>query len=90
MFPKFKSLIDHQPTLLLRPMKRRWGSHTPSGRIILNYGLVRAPTGCIDYVIAHELAHVVHPHHGSAIARLLEHVMPDWQPRKNRLERLLA
>lgn len=87
---KFKRLIATTPELLLRPMKLRWGSHTPAGRIILNYDLVRAPSPCIDYVVAHELAHVVHPNHGAAFFRLLESVVPDWQHRKQRLERLLA
>jgi predicted metal-dependent hydrolase len=71
-------------------MKTRWGSHTPTGRIILTYDLVRASTPCIDYVVAHELAHAVHPNHGAAFLRLLDSVMPDWRYRKERLERLLA
>jgi predicted metal-dependent hydrolase len=62
---KFGPLIAATPELLLRPMKLRWGGHTSSGRIILNYDLVRAPPPCIDYVVAHELAHTVHPNHGA-------------------------
>ena len=90
MLPKFNLLVLHPPKLLLRPMKLRWGSHTRIGRIILNYDLVRAPVMCIDYVVAHELAHVVHPNHGVAFFRLLDGVMPGWQTRKERLEHLLT
>jgi len=90
VWPKFDRLVTSTPELWLRPMKLRWGSHTPAGRIILNYDLIRAPTPCIDYVVAHELTHVVHPTHGPVFVQLLGTVMPDWQQRKQRLERLLA
>jgi predicted metal-dependent hydrolase len=87
---KFATRISHTPELLLRPLKQRWGSHTPAGRIILNYDLIRAPTSCIDYVIAHELAHVVHRNHDAAFYGLLDQVMHDWQKREEILERLLS
>lgn len=90
MLSKFEHLLDDVPALSLRAMKQRWGSFSPSGRIILNVGLIRAPSECIDYVAAHELAHVVQPNHGRAFYQLLETVMPDWRTRKQRLERLLA
>jgi predicted metal-dependent hydrolase len=58
--------------------------------ISLNPDLIRAPTACIDYVITHELIHLIHPHHGHAFYELLETLMPDWRKRKQRLERLLS
>ncbi len=80
-----------RPTLpIFRSMSRRWGSWTPSGRISLNPDLIRAPTACIDYVITHELIHLIHPHHGQAFYNLLETLMPDWRKRKQRLERILS
>ena len=90
MLPKFERVIDARPQLIFRQMKRRWGSHTLAGRIVLNVDLVRAPTTCIDYVIAHELAHVVHFNHGTAFVNLLDRIVPDWRTRKARLEQLLA
>jgi predicted metal-dependent hydrolase len=71
-------------------MQRRWGSLSSSGRISLNPDLIRAPTMCIDYVITHELVHLIHPHHGPAFYELLETLMPDWRRRKQRLERTLS
>jgi predicted metal-dependent hydrolase len=78
------------PLLILRSMPRRWGSWSPSGRISLNPDLIRAPAACIDYVITHELIHLIHPHHGPAFYELLETLMPDWRNRKQRLERTLS
>jgi len=47
-------------------------------------------THCIDYVITHELVHLIHPHHGAAFYDLLEALMPDWRKRKQRLEHILS
>ena len=74
------------PPLQIRAMERRWGSCTPSGKVLLNPRLVLAPTACIDYVVVHELCHLRHPHHGRAFYGLLSRVMPDWRDRKARLE----
>jgi predicted metal-dependent hydrolase len=56
----------------------------------LNTELIRAPRGCIDYVITHELCHLVVPDHSRKFTNLLERVMPDWRDRKRHLERMLA
>jgi predicted metal-dependent hydrolase len=77
-----------EPEMRVRTMKRRWGSCTPSRRILLNRWLVLAPTYCVDYVVIHELCHVVHPHHGRDFYRLLDRVLPDWRRRKERLSRV--
>jgi predicted metal-dependent hydrolase len=78
------------PPVMICPMKKRWGSHTPSGRILLNDALIAARRDCIDYVIAHELCHVVEPNHSPKFFRLLRRFMPDWERRKDLLERSTA
>lgn len=55
----------------------------------LNSRLVQAPRSCIEYVIVHELCHLVHKNHSSEFFALLGRVMPDWQSRKQRLEEAL-
>jgi hypothetical protein len=50
----------------------------------------RSPLDAIDYVITHELCHVTEPHHGATFFELLAKVMPDWERRKQRLERAMA
>jgi predicted metal-dependent hydrolase len=78
------------PPLRICPMHKRWGSHTPSGRVLLNDGLIAARRDCIDYVVVHELCHVVEPNHSAGFLRLLRRFMPDWERRKELLERSTA
>lgn len=78
----------HEPKLVLRSMKTRWGSCSRTGRVLLNTELVQAPVECIDYVIVHELCHLEVPDHSSAFYNLLGRHMPDWRIRKKRLESL--
>jgi predicted metal-dependent hydrolase len=87
---RFVKMGCQPPVPIFRSMPRRWGSWSRSRRISLNPDLIRAPTACIDYVITHELIHLIHPHHGPAFYELLETLMPDWRKRKQRLERILS
>jgi hypothetical protein len=79
-----------KPALLVRRMTTRWASLAQSGRLSINPDLVRAPLGCIEYVICHELCHLLHHDHGKAFFRELEERVPDWQKWKHRLELTLA
>ena len=74
-----------KPPMRVRRMKKRWGSCTSRGHILLNLDLIRAPRLCIDYVIAHELCHLKYPNHGTEFYNLLSRVMPDWKEIKARL-----
>jgi predicted metal-dependent hydrolase len=87
---RFEKMGCQPPVPIFRSMPRRWGSLSSRGRISLNPDLIRAPTTCIDYVITHELVHLIHSHHGPAFYELLETLMPDWRRRKERLERALC
>ncbi len=74
------------PKIRLRRMKKRWGSCSKSGDILLNTELVKAPRYCIEYVIMHELCHLKERNHGKEFYKLLSRCMPDWQRRKEKLE----
>ncbi len=64
--PLFKKHGIARPAIRVQHMRKRWGSCTPKGTIMLNPDLIRAPGPCIDYVVIHELCHLVHPDHGRA------------------------
>ena len=87
---KLNGYMLDKPRLRLRRMPKRWGSWTRRGYIYLNPELVKAPPSCIDYVVTHELCHLVHPHHGRDFYGLLRRTMPDCEERKARLERAMV
>jgi len=84
-----KSLNVQKPNLIIRRLTKRWGSCTKAGNIVLNTDLVKTPLYCIEYVIMHELCHLRVPKHNQHFFRLLSRHMPDWERRKERLDRFL-
>jgi len=72
--------------LFVQEMPTRWGSCTANGKIILNPELIKAPKICIEYVIIHELCHLIHKHHTAKFFQLQSTLMPDWEKWKNKLE----
>lgn len=78
------------PQLEIRKMKRRWGSCSSTGKILLNTALIKTPIDCIDYVITHELCHFIEFNHSPTFYQLLTSIMPDWKHRKNALNQLGA
>jgi predicted metal-dependent hydrolase len=75
-----------KPRLQVYFMEKRWGSFTPSGKVLLNPDLIKHPVYCIDYVIIHELCHTKHPNHDKEFYDFLNKVLPDWVKRKHKLE----
>lgn len=74
----------------IRKMQNRWGSCSTKGRILLNPELIKAPRACIEYVVIHELCHLVHRGHTQAFFDLQQKEFPEWRKWKNKLEILLA
>jgi len=87
--PIFESMGAVVPEVRYRRMKKRWGSCSGGGVIMLNTELVKAPLHCIDYVIIHELCHLIHPSHDRNFYHLLGRILPDWKKRKERLEKVV-
>ena len=72
--------------LFIQKMKTKWGSCNPqSGAIRLNSELAKKPLRCLEYVIVHELAHLIEPNHGPKFVQTLDRHLPDWQHRKEEL-----
>ena len=76
------------PTLVPRPTRSRWGSCSHDGRIRLNLQLVEASLALIDYVLLHELCHLLELNHGPRFYALLDAALPDWRERRRALDAL--
>lgn len=73
----------------IKKMDKRWGYCTVDGHIYLNPQLIRAPRCCIEYVIMHELCHLIYRNHNKEFYILLTKEMPHWEKWKNKLERIM-
>lgn len=78
--------VDATPPFKLLEMTRQWGSCSPTGQIILNPNLIKAPRTCVDYVLTHELAHLCHHNHGPEFYRVVDREIPDWRMYKRVLD----
>lgn len=73
----------------VRRMRTKWGTCNPeAGRIWLNLQLSQKPRPCLEYVILHEMLHLLEPGHTDRFERLLTEAMPDWRRRRAELRRL--
>lgn len=70
----------------IRVMKSRWGTCYPDKRkICLNLMLVHYPIVCLEYVIVHELVHLIEASHNARFKALMDKFMPDWRQCKQML-----
>jgi len=86
---KFKKYKIDYPKLVVRRMEKRWGSCTPNKKIILNPEIIKAPVKCIDYVVVHELCHLIHHNHSNEFYKLQNKMLPDWEKWKLKLEKFI-
>lgn len=70
---------------LVRDQKRRWGSCSSDRKLRFNWRLSMVEPGLLDYVVVHELAHLVERNHSKAFWAVVERFMPDCQIRRRRL-----
>ena len=78
--------IDAVPDFQLLTMEKQWGSCSPVGRLSLNPALIKAPAHCIEYVLFHELCHIVEHNHSKQFYTLLSRHCPAWQVWKKELD----
>jgi predicted metal-dependent hydrolase len=76
-------------SIYVQKMEKRWATSTPNGKIILNVDLIKTPKQCIEYVITHELCHLLHKTHTATFYNLLTSIMPEWKEWKRKLEEVL-
>lgn len=72
----------------IKRMKTRWGTCNPTAkRVWLNLALIERPRRCLEYVVVHELAHLLVPDHSPAFWRVVERHLPGWRDAKRELAR---
>ena len=72
----------------IKRMKTKWGScNRESGHIWINLELAKKHPHCLEYVVVHELAHLVERNHGERFAKLMDSLLPDWRSRRDALNK---
>ncbi len=75
--------------IYVQRMKTKWGSCHPARRTIrLNSELAKKPRGCLEYIVVHELIHLLEPTHNARFIAVLDRHLPSWQERRRELNRL--
>jgi predicted metal-dependent hydrolase len=75
--------------VFIQRMKTKWGSCTPAHRSIrLNSELAKKPRECLEYIIVHEMAHLLEPTHNRRFVALMDQFLPKWQFHRENLNRL--
>lgn len=88
ILPLFDPYMIPTPIMRIRVMKTRWGSCSfKKGIITINKLLAQTSEECIEYVIAHELVHFIHPDHSKKFYTVMEQIMPSYQDRQKQLDR---
>ena len=72
----------------LRGMRRKWASISTNGRLTLNTELLNLPEALTEFVIVHELVHLLVPNHGKLFKGYMSAYLPDWENRQDRLKLL--
>lgn len=91
MIQRWQERIGVRPSAWrIMRMKTRWGTcNHKSRRILLNLELAKKPVSCIEYVVVHELIHLIEKTHNDRFAGLMTKYLPKWRARKEELNRLI-
>lgn len=75
--------------VFVQHMKTRWGSCNPRARTIrLNTELAKKPKECLEYIVVHEMVHLLEPTHNPHFVALMDQFLPNWQHMRERLNNL--
>lgn len=77
--------------VFVQKMKTKWGScNSVAGNIRLNTDLAKKPPECLEYILVHELLHLIEPSHNDRFIKLMGQVMPKWRSHRQLLNSLPA
>lgn len=87
VYLRFSKYNIEKPNIIIRNMKSSWGvCHPEKNLITLNSELVHYPVDFIEYVICHEMIHLIEPNHSSSFYTVLDELMPDYKRRLDLIE----
>jgi len=89
-YSKFKEYDFEMPNIEIRRMAKRWGSCNTVDKVTLNPEIIKASAKCIEYVLMHEMCHLVVSNHNKEFYNTLDAIMPTWKKWKNKLENKLS
>jgi len=84
----FRQVGAEPATVLVKDQQKRWGSCDSKGNLRFNWRIIQAPMRLVDYVVVHELVHLVHKDHTSEYWAMLGRIMPDYENRREDLRRI--
>ena len=83
----YARLIGKQPkSIKIRNHKRQWGSCSGNGNVRFNWKIIMTPISVLDYVIVHELCHLIYPHHSSQFWQKVQSIIPDYKKKRDLLK----
>ena len=82
MSPYATAMNVSPKSIRVQELQNRWGSCTPNGDIVFHWKSLMAPLTILDYVIVHELAHLIHKNHTAEFWKEIEKALPDYRERK--------
>lgn len=87
LLAKWQKKLDVKITgCIIRKMKTRWGAcNVDARRLLLNTEMVKKPWECVEYIVVHELAHLVERHHNDRFLTLMDKHLPQWRLYRKRL-----
>jgi hypothetical protein len=89
LLEKWVPLIGATPRqIYIQKMRTRWGSCSLGGNIRLNTDLAKKPPECLEYILVHELVHLLEPSHNARFVSLMDQLVPKWNYYKGQLNRL--
>jgi hypothetical protein len=84
---KYKVKLDVEPNnVAVKKQKKRWGSCSSKGNLNFNWKLIMAPMSIVDYLVVHELTHLIHDNHSREFWTTVASIIPNFKEKKNWLK----
>ena len=92
LIPKWEAILGVTVVrFAIKSMKTKWGScNTENKTLLFNLELAKKPHSCIEYVVAHELVHLIERHHNDNFKAILDNHLPNWKGVKQELNTLIV